>query len=144
MLPNILPIAPGSFPAGGAVISTDRYEPVIALAMMLAQDGCADRKVAIWVEQIAGFLHPMAVIADVDLTQAHIDAGPRPAIERGPERCAGVSPRLEAVRVPRDIQCPRPRDESPAPVHPALLQCHGEEHDSGDVRLDRGGSIGSR
>ena len=71
---DLLPVPGGDFPSGGTVIPADRHQPVVARSVLLAQNFRGNSEIAVWVEKCARLIDSMAVIAEVDLAEANIDA----------------------------------------------------------------------
>ena len=64
----------GRCTAGRTVIATDGGEPVFARPLLLVQDRGGEGEILVRVQQIAGVLDAVCVIAGIDLAQANIDA----------------------------------------------------------------------
>src|SRR5690606_22302117 len=72
-----LTIARGGRAAGRAMVAADRDQPVLSRRVLLAQNRRGHCQVAVGVEQLAGLAVAVPLVAQVDLSQAAVDAGRR-------------------------------------------------------------------
>src|SRR5690606_37497667 len=70
------------FPARWAMVAASGGQPVLAGLMLFKQNLRGDTQVAVWVQQLAGFLIAMLLITDVDLCQPGIDLGGSELLQR--------------------------------------------------------------
>ena len=129
---------------GGAVIAADGEQPVIAGPVVFAQDRGGDREIPVRVQQFAGVIETVRLVADIDLPQTNVDARRRHLPQRAPQVCAGGFAGLEPPCLAGDILGPGPRSSLPAQRDAAFLQGHGVQHRRGNAGVVRGQLIGRR
>ena len=113
-------------------------------AVVLAQDGGGEREIPVWVQQLAGVIEAVCLVAGVDLPQPDIDARGRHFPQRAPQVRAGGLAGLESACLAGDIQGPRPGRSPSAQLDAAFLQGHGVQHGGGNAGVVRGQLIGRR
>lgn len=74
MLADAVAVARGRRAAGGAVVTADGEQPVVARGVLLAQDFGGDGEVAVGIEQLTGLCIALRVIAEIDLAETGVDA----------------------------------------------------------------------
>ena len=70
-----MPIARRRRSTGRSVIAAHGLYPGLPRRVLLPQYCCRNTEVPIGIEQMAGMLHTMPVIAEIDLSQAGVDTG---------------------------------------------------------------------
>ena len=108
-----LAVAGGGRAARQAGGSGRWHQPVLARRVLLLQDFRGDGEVAVWVEQIAGMLVAVRVVAEVDLARGRRRCD-WPACGRAPGGCPRRPRRGGVARgAAGDVERPRPGDQAP-------------------------------
>jgi len=129
------------------MVAASGGQPVLAGLVLFKQNLRGDAQVAVWVQQLAGFLIAMLLITDIDLCQPGIDLGGLELLQRPLHGGAGGGAVGKALSLPGHVQRPGPGNVAALKVHAAFLQGDGVQHGDGDAcllcgQLVRGGRRG--
>ena len=89
---NAAAVAGGRLAAGGPVVAADGDHPVLARCVLLQKDVRSDGEIAVRIEQVAGMLVAVRVIAEVHLPEARVDAAGGCVCKRSTQPGAGFGP----------------------------------------------------
>src|SRR5574338_1460312 len=109
---NAAAVAGGRLAAGGPVVAADGDHPVLARCVLLQKDVRSDGEIAVRIEQVAGMLVAVRVIAEVHLPEARVDAAGGCVCKRSTQPGAGFGPCGIALRMAGDVEGPRPRNQA--------------------------------
>jgi hypothetical protein len=135
---DALAIAEGGRAACRAVVTVDGGKPALAGPILFAQDIGGDSQVLPGIEQIAGTLVAMPLMAQVDLGQTDIHALEGMRAQAFGQFPASIHAVLETVGTACHVQCPRPGREPALAPDAAFLQGDGVEHGGGNPGLSGG------